>query len=94
MGDCNDVVEIPDMRRKSWLCHINLLKPYYTCDKPPALCITSQVGMEEDESEDEVGSVELVKAWLKNSSALANLRVSESSHYRSERGCITSSEPV
>lgn len=50
--------------------------------------------MEEDESEDEVGSVEPVKAWLKNSSALANLRVSESSHYRSERVCITSSEPV
>lgn len=38
-----------------------------------AVYTTSQVGVEEDESDNEVRSAELVMARLKNSSALANL---------------------
>ena len=77
VGACNYVVETPDRRHKSRVCHINLLKPYYTRDTSSTVCITSQVAGEEETSEDDdVGSVEPVTARLKNSSALANLRES------------------
>lgn len=75
VGDFNYVIETPDRRQKTRLCHINLLKPYYACDAPAAVCITSQVAVEEEEGEDdEVGPAEPVTARLRNSSALANLR--------------------
>lgn len=76
VSDCNYVIETSDWRQKSRLCHINFLKPYYTRDSS-IVCITSQVAVEDEESEDDwVGSGEPVTARLKNSNALANLRES------------------
>ncbi len=74
VGECNYVVETPDRRLKSRLCHVNLLKPYYARDTTFGACLVSQAAVEEEDGEDdEVGSGEPVTARLKNSSALGCL---------------------
>lgn len=74
VGECNYVVETPDRRLKSRLCHVNLLKPYYARDTTSGACLVSQAAVKEENGEDdEVGSGEPVTARLKNSSALGCL---------------------
>lgn len=66
VDDCNYATETPDRRQATQLCHINLLKPYYACDALPVVFITSQVAVEDEESEDdEAGAAEPVTASLR-----------------------------
>lgn len=83
-------------RQKTRLCHINLLKPYYACDTFPVVFITSQVAVEDEESEDdEAEAAGLVTVRLKNSSAAGqSQRLTESSYHGANGGCGASSGQV
>ena len=90
IGKCNYVIDTPDRRKKSRLCHINLLKPYDTRAPQSTVCLVPRVEVGEEENEDDgVGSVEPVTARLDNSSALVNLEVSLSHLTTKQREDVT-----
>lgn len=71
VGDRNYVLNTPDGRRKTRLCHINLLKPYHGRDGASvAVCVSSDLGGGE---EDDMIEVEPVSAHLGNVAALSKL---------------------
>ncbi|KAL2081327.1 hypothetical protein ACEWY4_023180 [Coilia grayii] len=72
VGDRNYVINTPDRRTKSRLCHINLLKPYLDRTGQPTTTVMCVVS-EGPEVPDEMVAVEPISAHLGNSMALSNL---------------------
>lgn len=70
VGDRNYVINTPEGRRKTRLCHVNLLKPYHGRVAPVMItCVSSLEG----EGEDDMAGVEPVTAHLCNVAALSEL---------------------